>query len=931
LILILGGIILPVATGKASYVHYRKPSGETGRYFAWGEKDREHKQRIIRDKGWEVTDIKYVTVSGRTVSKPKPVPIEKPVEEPKIVEPVTIKGKLQKFHLETQPKIETIKTFPSKPIIHWRYKDWQKAYFKKDISQKLKDVKAISKSFETGKLDIEPELSYRYEHPEHGWITTKGATLISKYYSPEKETDIKEAITSLESQLRKAKTMPSYITPKKTEKGWEFHVDIVKKQREEWKKLSPGIQTGKTLFVAFTHWPQTLWEAGTSPLTGKTAKQYQKELITWEHMTWQQAKKKDWGGLAISTITSPAVIEAVTLGALKGLSLVAKPIASRVLSATFKATTKTYGTMSKILPEEKILFKFKGKPVIQQFYKTKSGMYIKGMSKKMYQWTYKGYKWGHRLAPSGVKPLRETVTTKLFEHAKITQKLTYGEKIERAWLSPQAQKLAKKALQKKLTAPVKITFPTSEELFGGYYDKLGRFIQTGKEYTTVVGYTKIKTMPFSLKSRKLLVTYETIAKSKLPYAVAPEKTFGYTFKTIAEHMKAFNLSNIRTIKDISQFKGVTPLKGSPFKTVDVYGIMAGKEVAPSSGMFTMGMTKEKLAGFLYHYPSHFKIGVTGKIIVKEQPWGFAIKGTRPTKYGIQELLKKGGFTYADVIGTGEMHKVTGGLWVKGTKIGPMEAQAKLTQRAYTQWLRKQMWKRPFWTPDEAVQTLMFKPDVKVSVDVQRLITKATSSGFAKGRIGLVQRTQASVMIPDIAVYSEPLIYASIKIHAGVRNWNEIMKRQSIIFKQDSNIGIKSLLGMKQPVIMASELETRQLTTTKQKQILLSVERGKLKTVYAKPPDTWITPKKTKARTVFYPDVTTTIPPFVIPPFPFRLYGRGRGQVSGVWWMEKYRFRKAEEFNPLKAIVGQEKQIKAERRSISRKHISDKQISKMLWG
>jgi len=68
------------ATGKGSYVHYRKPTGQTGKIYAWGKSGRTATKKHISGKGWSYTYTTYVTVSGREARKtPAPTPV-KPTE-----------------------------------------------------------------------------------------------------------------------------------------------------------------------------------------------------------------------------------------------------------------------------------------------------------------------------------------------------------------------------------------------------------------------------------------------------------------------------------------------------------------------------------------------------------------------------------------------------------------------------------------------------------------------------------------------------------------------------------------------------------------------------------------------------------------------------------------------------------------------------------
>jgi len=75
------------ATGKGSYVHYRKPSGHTGKIYAWGKSGRDATKKHISGKGWSYTHTTYVTVSGREARKApapsqKPTPIKEEVAPP---------------------------------------------------------------------------------------------------------------------------------------------------------------------------------------------------------------------------------------------------------------------------------------------------------------------------------------------------------------------------------------------------------------------------------------------------------------------------------------------------------------------------------------------------------------------------------------------------------------------------------------------------------------------------------------------------------------------------------------------------------------------------------------------------------------------------------------------------------------------------------
>lgn len=354
--------------------------------------------------------------------------------------PPGITEKIEKV-AEEKTKWEDVRTGP-------RFKTFTGREWLQTTTERMMEREQQWKEMERVRGEIDPGVTYSYVHPMTGEKThLLGEHIVSMYIDPAVE-QAKSGFLQSQQVYRHAQFLPPSVKVKETPKGYEIHRDIVAESRVDWEKLSPAQQVGKSAYVGLTQWPGTLIEAFTSPITGKPVKEYSKELITWEASTWEQAKgihrgESPWPFIG-STLTTPAVVEAVTLGIFKGASILVRPVARAGIRTGARITHRIVS----VIPDEKIYSHFVGKLVESP------------LGKKIWEWSSKGYKFGYRLAPGGTTPIRETIGMgKYLRGEKITQKLISGGRLERVWLSPSAQKFAQQDIAKHLGRRISIGFP----------------------------------------------------------------------------------------------------------------------------------------------------------------------------------------------------------------------------------------------------------------------------------------------------------------------------------------------------------------------------------------------------------------------------------------------------------------------------------------
>ena len=829
------------------------------------------------------------------ISKPKPkkgfyVPPTPPPPKPAVGavgrvlvdRPVGIVTQLPSLHQELKTKayrdkpigwspvkeLETVKTKTEK-YTHGEYR--QATY---DETKKWSEYKQQVKTLEEQRASIDLSKFYEYDDQIVGgdYVIRRLDIEISKHKS-----QAEKGYESAQEQYIKALGLKPYErvrevykeTPsgKKVELlGFQISTDVEAKAQQEWKelgkpksiwdigsKLVTGYtipQAGKAAYVGATQWPATLWESFTSPITGKPAKEYGKELVEWEAGTWEQAKSKDYLGFIGSTLTTPAMIEVYMLGLMKGASVVARPASRAGIRAGVHVASKASRFAG--IPASKIVSKIPyGSKLISPGFKT--------VAKRSYQWGAKGYKFGYRLAPGSTQPIRRTALSGLFPEEHITQKLTYGKSFERAWMSPVAQKAAAKRLASKLGLyHSELTFPKATDVTG-----VSRYSTVMKE-TRLVG--------------KKLVTQKYTQYAGLGLEAPVGDIGGYTFRTVAEHKLAHGLV------ESPIFKGLGVTKLFKYRTKELYGL--------GMGIFQRRPKPEIRIG----------IGLFGKI--RETTFARVLAGSRPTKLSaFSEMFKKGHvssrgwavdrslsttFPYKELVkgktlGAGTFEKGWGGDIIR-------ETFAKPAQRAAEKYSLKHAMRHPFylWKTEKAIQPLIMKPTTKH-------IIKTPSTGFVAGRLGVIQRLQAPIIPASIPTFELPILYGVTKItgEISIPRQREIVS-PTIISRRKRAFAMApvSITGPSSAMrnILSQDLE--QIPTYKQAKIQTPQSiQGLINIQDVKQVSGLITTTTPVAKPLKQPTVYS----FVSAPAPIifplsGLYGYGRRFPDKDYWRKRFLYR-----------------------------------------
>lgn len=507
--------------------------------------DQERLQRLIKFQPKKVEKVEHV----KTVPSPPPpskvvtrtVP-RTPKEKIQFLEkrgfvPEATTEKIEKISQEIKQRKE-IKKSPT--LKTYTRSEW--------VSQKQRRMVESEKQLretEQTITELKDDVTYRYIHPKTGEPThLLGRHIKSMYLVPHAEQSKKIYLQEKKGYF-KALDLPHSATIKETPTGYIVQRDIQAEQQTDWERLSGVQQVGKAAYVGLTQWPGTLWEAFTSPITGKGVKEYSKELVLWEAGTWEQAKgihkgESPWAFIG-STLTTPAVIEAATLGIFKGAGILARPVAR----AGIRTGARFAGRIAMAIPDEKLYSHFAKKLVESP------------LGKRIWEWSAKGYKFGYRLAPGGTRPIRKVLDMgKYLRGEKITQKLISGRSLERVWLSPSARKFAQEDIAKRIGKRISIGFPKKDDMVMSVLKQDTRLV--GKKLVTYqktfyTGYTPLPK-----------IAGKTIYKA--PGFIRGETTVGISLKGLSvESGKSKWFRTVGEWRSIQTWKPGTPI--SPVKLV----------------------------------------------------------------------------------------------------------------------------------------------------------------------------------------------------------------------------------------------------------------------------------------------------------------------------------------------------------------------------
>jgi len=630
--------------------------------------------------------------------------------------------------------------------------------------------------------------------------------------------------------------------------GYEiFLEDPIKYQQSEFEKYSLPKKIISTAWIGVSQAPTTVFHAITSPFTGSTTKDLQKQLAL-ANIQMDTASREYRKGIIKTTLGVATGKKEIVFEGLKqqtpfvketflnpmaqeiyfaGAASIIGKAASPVTKSIIKTGVKSYSKVSGFIPEESIYGKV--------FKKTAQGVIKTDVGENVYKWAVKGYKPGLRLATAtGSKPpvrdsfrqgddIVEWMSKKTFEGG--------GGKLKRVFISPKEYTGAQKFLQTAKTSKPKISinFPRAD-IYRGVGSLQMDFSRTT---TTVKGLfePRIVTTTYSGSiTRNIGVKLPTLADDVTKLS----KYSGYEFDIAKKGITT-------SIDDIFTGTGITPLK--PYKArylidyIDDVPVYQMKKVSPR--IVLPGTRPSKISAFAG----------------KEFTTGYASKGL----VNIKTTIK----------------------FPKDPVKTFFGSAAERTAKTYTKSYNIRHPLKYLLGEKTATQTLVKTPKVTIT---------PKASSVAYGRAGLVMATK-SKYIPAISIpLAKPIVYTGLKI-GGMTSGKTDTEIDFVTIPRTSfdtkTLGIptqKTIQQTKQitsiaPISITSVTPTT--TTIQAQDIVYETKQQTFGKVVA----------TSKAKTQTYNVAFPRIIPFRFPYIPgIGMGGRGRRGYKPLKLKTKYKFR-----------------------------------------
>ena len=234
-----------------------------------------------------------------------------------------------------------------------------------------------------------------------------------------------------------------YQYVRETKTGYSIETDLEAKASYEWERSSPIQKTVRAMTVGITQFPRFY-------LGGfLDTEQYGKDLVVEESQVWSKVKSGDWKAAYVYTGTSPLAQEAAFLGIMKGAGWVARPVARGLIRGSAHVGGK--------------IVRFAGVSTSKVVSKIGASRFVstgaKEVGKRTYQWAAHGYKFGSRLVPGGARQVSRVPLKTGMERMSKTIVTGGKHRLERVWMSPTQQAVAKVGIAKKLAAKPVMDMP----------------------------------------------------------------------------------------------------------------------------------------------------------------------------------------------------------------------------------------------------------------------------------------------------------------------------------------------------------------------------------------------------------------------------------------------------------------------------------------
>jgi len=223
------------------------------------------------------------------------------------IDPVT----QEKISPKPQPGIEPIPEQKYVTYTHKAYGQWRDKT-RIELWQAKQDYQQTRANLIWERSQIDYNATYDYpDTPEKENLT--GEQVYNIYTSKIKEYDkgLKDVTKYEQDFYTKFPRIYPYTVIKREKHssgelgGFVYSEDIDKKAQYSWERSPDVTKIGRTVYAGITNFPRVLFGGFLD------MKKTQKEIIRWEHQAWMQKEKGDYGGLFVTTFTSPTVTDIV--------------------------------------------------------------------------------------------------------------------------------------------------------------------------------------------------------------------------------------------------------------------------------------------------------------------------------------------------------------------------------------------------------------------------------------------------------------------------------------------------------------------------------------------------------------------------------------------------------------------------------------------
>lgn len=793
------------------------------------------------------------------------------------------------------------------------------------VEQRQKEVMDI-------RSELEDNQMYSIIDPETGNIRNLYGYQISKQYLDPMTQNLSDMETSYVMAQTRFKNLPSYWKSRKTDEGYEYYIDTKLKQSydekifqnqplpvQAFRKGTEYFWTGAGLvwkglefaFNPYSHLKEGSLEKFQSgkisagefkkinldySLGDMWGKEFKKSS-KWEQGLFDYGQAKDWKGATLHLATSPTALSVYTYGAFSvGSAAVSKYVAPKLIPKI-----KSYTGFSK---------DWLGKNIYSKIPQTVKDFPTKFSDIKLAKEMWKGYKgFGE---PTYISSSQRSWVDFL-------GKQPFGKKEISYYTSPYS------ALETKMYAPI---YGTASKYTA--WQETQALRDLNRMRLDVIKYAKEHPQPLHIETATTIFTdapggkiiMEQWTKDKLVYSTATIKP-GPLTKIEGKTSWKLNPTDV-FFQDTKKFVQYTQSEHLG-------------EVGEFSKMFTKGYSypMKEIQHPLYGY--HKKLIGTGTYAPAYDPMKTMGVSLYKTQYAGEKVIVGGFFKDLEHnITTGSSH----GTWVSKDKWGTYTDFFKITTH-----------------PDSKYKNL-YKPGVgDLGFNVDDVIQKVTDQLYLPGGIG-VSATRTKSMMDMIRVFPKMTYKSNVMddfVEQSSSQWMGVApsiftKTTPKIFMKASlfsgsinlsKFNIKSLLAneMKQEPLQIQMVMPKMTQANLLGSKSISILAGKQLTSgtltinpFSTVPVTKPIPSfpqtiggggsSSKIKTRDY-DYTIQPPP---PPVPILFpklgldgYG-GRGWNDSIW-DEKYRFRKAQVYNPLKSMFSKPKKKKIAKTNTKKKKIS----------